>query len=360
MKKLVLFIIPILVLSFLTSCRPPELEGAFVDYNAGRFDNALKLAQEATQKYPDNAEAWFLLGEIYGKKERYLEMKRAFDKSLKLSNVFADKIKAAKIYYYQNLFNRGVNNYNTFTKMEDRTTDEAKKQLKKAIEYFKLANIVQTDYKSIDLVALSYTLIGEKDSALVYYTKLTEMAPDSADGYIKLGRYELINSDYDKAIKALEKALSIDPSNPEAIQIIAEAYDRAGMADKAIKSYQKAMEVNKEEKAFPFNLGLLYFKLSSKEGIDENLKNEYLQKCIEAFSRVIELDPSMKEPYDFKSNCEILLKKYDEALVTLKQAVERFPDNGPFWYNLGVVYSHLNNVKEATNAFKKAEELGVK
>ena len=42
MKKLFLLFVPILVLALLSSCRPPELEGAFVDYNAGRYDNALK------------------------------------------------------------------------------------------------------------------------------------------------------------------------------------------------------------------------------------------------------------------------------------------------------------------------------
>ncbi len=359
MKRLMLLAIPILVLALLSSCRPPELEGAFVDYNAGRFDNALKLAQQATQKYPDNAEAWYLLGEIYGKKEMYKEMKHAFDQSLKLSPQFADKIKQAEMYYFGNLFNRGVNAYNTFTKMPDRNSEEAKKKLEEAINYFKMANIVKPNYKAIDLVALCYSLEGKKDSAMAYYTKLTLEYPDSADSYVKLGRYQLLNKDYKGAIKSLEKSFKIDPNNATAIQIIAEAYDRDGDTQKAIDAYQKAMAINPKEKAFPFNLGLIYFKLSTDTSVSKEKQKEYLQKCIDAFAKVIQIDPTMKEPYDFKSNCEIQLKKYDEALLTLQEATKRFPDVGAFWFNYGVVLTHLNKPKEAKAAFDKAKELGV-
>jgi tetratricopeptide (TPR) repeat protein len=360
MKRLMLLAIPLLVLALLSSCRPPELEGAFVDYNAGRFDNALKLAKQATEKYPDNAEAWYLLGELYGKKEQYLKMKKAFDKSLSLSPTFKDKIDRATMYYFQTLFNRGVNSYNAYTKVPDRSSDKAKKYLEEAINNFKMANAIKPDYKSVDLVALCYSLAGQQDSALTYYTKLTEMAPDSADAYVKLGRYELVRSNYKGAIKALEKALQLDPNNTEATQIIAEAYDRDGQTQKAIEAYQKAMKVNPEEKAFPFNLGLIYFKLSTSDSVSKDLQSQYLAKCAEMFGKVIELDPTMKEPYDFKSNCEIQLKEYDKALATLQEAVKRFPDNGTFWFNLGVVYTHLNKAKEAKEAFDKAKELGIK
>lgn len=360
MKRLMFLAISILVLALLSSCRPPELEGAFVDYNAGRYDNALKLAKQATQKYPNNPEAWYLLGELYGKKEQFIEMKKAFDKSLSISQQFATKIKRAELYYFQNLFNKAVNSYNAFTKIPDRNSDAAKKHLEDAIKNFKTANIVHPDYKAVDLTALCYGLEGKQDSALAYYKKLTEMAPDSADAYIKLGRFELVRSNYKGAIKALEQALKLDPNNSDAIQIIAEAYDRDGQTQKAIDAYQKAIKVNPKEKAFPFNLGLIYFKLSTKDSIDKNLQNEYLKKCALMFGKVIELDPTMKEPYDFKSNCEIQLKEYDQALATLKEAVQRFPKTGAFWFNLGVVYTHLNNAKEAQKAFDKAKALGVK
>ena len=58
MRKILAFLIfSVFAVYLLTSCRPPELEGAYVDYNAKRIDSAIELAKEATDKYPDNAEA---------------------------------------------------------------------------------------------------------------------------------------------------------------------------------------------------------------------------------------------------------------------------------------------------------------
>lgn len=169
----------------------------------------------------------------------------------------------------------------------------------------------------------------------------------------------MVQQQFKEAIPYLEKALEIDPNNSDAIQIIAEAYDFAGETDKAIETYKRAMKINTEEKAFPFNLGRLYFQKIADENIDEAAKAEYLKGCADAFGRVIELDPSMKEAYDYKSNCEIMAKNYEAALVTLKQATERFPDEGKFWYNLGVVYYNLKDNAKAKEAIDKAKELGL-
>ena len=64
-----IFIILLFTISILVNaCRPPELEQAVIDYNGGRYDNAYTEVLAATEKYPDNQEAWYYLGEIQGKK----------------------------------------------------------------------------------------------------------------------------------------------------------------------------------------------------------------------------------------------------------------------------------------------------
>lgn len=359
MKRISLLLISMLVLAvMLSSCRPPELEGAFVDYNAGRLDNAMKLALEATQKYPDNAEAWYLLGDLYGKKDNYAGMVKAYDKSLSLSQQFAKKIELNKKYYFQTAFNSGVTNYNAFTKIEDRESEQAKATLKKAISYFNSANLIKQDYRAVSLAGLSFTLMGERDSALAYYTKLTKINPDTADGWISVGNIHFIDGHYKKAAKYLKKALEIEPENVEALTLISQSYDLSGDREHAISAYQAAMVANKEEKAFPFNLGLLYIKMAGEDSIEETTKKDYLQKSITNFATVIALDKEMKEPYELKSTAEIQLGKFDDALATLNMAVEHFPNEGSLWFNLGVVHSRLGNKTEAEKAFARAEELG--
>ena len=361
MKRFTLLLLTgLFAVLLLTSCRPPELEGAFVDFNAKRFDNALKLAKEATVKYPDNAEAWFLLGRIYGQKEMIPEMDHAFKKSLALNNQFEKQIKQEQNYYYGVSFNNGVNKYNAFTKADDRKSEKAQKLIDTAIKNFKNAKLLKNDFRTNNLLALCFNVSERPDSALTYYNELIKIKPDTAVAWINLGQYYFIKKDYKKSIENLKKALELDNKNVEAITLISQAYDMVEDTDNAIKAYEQAKAINPDEKAFPYNLGLIYSKLSNKEGLDEAKKNEYLQKVADNFALVINLDPDIKVPYQMKSFAELQLKKYDEALATLKQAIDHFPEEGSLYFNLGVAYTHLGNKKEAKKAFDKAEELGYK
>lgn len=359
MNKLVLlFAVAVMGLSILTSCRPPELEGAFVDFNAGRLDNALILAEDAAKKYPDNAEAWLLLGRLYGKKDRIAEMVNAYDKSLALSLQYANEIKLDRAYYYQTLFNKGVTSYNSFTKAEDRESEVSIKTIDNAILSFKDANRIQTDYRSVKLIATSFNISNRPDSAFVYYQELSKINPDTADAWIALGTYYFNIKEYETSAKNLNKALELDPKSIDAVTLLSQAYDMLNDTENAIKSYEKAKELIPEEKAFPYNLGLIYNKIVNIEGVDAAKKSLYFTKIIENFDAVIRLDPDIVVPYQMKSFAEMQQEKYDAAVVTLTAGLDHFPENGSLWFNLGVAYTHLQKKSEATSAFANADKYG--
>ena len=67
MKYLNLAIVLVLVLWFIgAGCKPREIEGTIVHMQAKRLQEAYDLALVAVEKYPQNSEAWFLLGKIQG------------------------------------------------------------------------------------------------------------------------------------------------------------------------------------------------------------------------------------------------------------------------------------------------------
>jgi tetratricopeptide (TPR) repeat protein len=356
MKKLFAILIAIVMLLIvLTGCKPPEIEGARVDMNAGRNDQAMENAVIATEKYPANSEAWYLKGSLHGKLEEYSEMLECFNKSLSIDNMFAKDIEQEKAFYFQTVYNAGVNKYNEYTKQSDRSSDEAKKYLQEAVGNFQNANSLKEDYMAVSLSALCYSLLDDDDNALEQYKQMTVLRPDTADAWIALGQFYYNNKDYESSAQSIEKALEIDPENADAISILSQTYDILGNREKAIELYTKAIEIAPEEKAYPFNLGLMYFKMANEEGTSDADKKEYLQKCSENYGKVINLDPEMKDPYEVQSSSLIQLKKYDEALLVLKQAIDYHPEVYSFWFNLGVVYSYLGNKDEAEKAHKKAD-----
>ena len=364
MKRIILLSSLILfIVSILSSCRPPELEGAFVDYKAGRIDNALKLAKESTKKYPTNAEAWYLLGDIYGQQGDYQKMVEAYNKSLELSKQYETQIQNQKNYYYTEAFNRAVNNYNSYVKAPDKSDEKAIKILDQAISDFKNAALVKDTFQPNQLIAVCYSLKDDSVNTIKAYQKLTEVAPDSVAAWLHFGNFYLTHSNFKEAIKYLEKAYELDNNNSDVIASLSQAYDFAGEKEKAIVLYEKAVEMNPDEMAFPFNLGLLYYKEAMKEGVSEADKKADLQKCIEHFAHVIKLDPEsdedfIKQAYEIKSSAEIQLEKYEDAKATLEKAIEVFPDTGTLYYNLGIVYGRLGEKDKSKEAFAKAEKLG--
>lgn len=60
---------------------------------------------------------------------------------------------------------------------------------------------------------------------------------------ILLGRFGIVSSQYDKAIKRLENVLSLQPENTEALFLIGEAYVGLDEIEKAIEAFKKVREI---------------------------------------------------------------------------------------------------------------------
>ncbi|MCB0281732.1 MAG: tetratricopeptide repeat protein [Calditrichae bacterium] len=350
----------ILLLSFVfifSGCRPKDLEGAFVDYNAGRYDNALMLAEKVTKEHPENSEGWYLLGVLYGKKDRIPDMVNAFNKSLGVDQTHKQKIDIEMQNYYAKKFNSGAQNYNSYIKAEDPTSEKAIKTIEEAIQNFKDANTIKSDFRALNLIAQGYKMMGNDEAAMENFQKLTEAYPDSADAWVNLGKYYYESKDYNKGVEMFDKAQQIDPKNSEALLFLAQSYDIMEQPDKAIPIYKKALEVNQEDSAIPFNLGLLLYKSAIAKGANADLKNEKLAEAITYLGKAIELNPEFQSSYQLKGNAELLLQKYEDAKVTLEDGVNKFPEDAQMWNDLGVCYTQLNDKEKAEAAFSKADAL---
>ena len=178
-KYFILILIMLISAISLTSCRPPELEGAIVHFNSGRNDQAYDLALSASEKYPNNAEVWFYLGEIQGKKNMVKEMMESFAKSLAISNSQASKIASAKTTYFGKHFNDGASSYNTYLKFEDKESEAAINKLKDMRGSFLNVLLIQDDYMANRMVAIANQTLKDDENALKYFLSASESDPDT-------------------------------------------------------------------------------------------------------------------------------------------------------------------------------------
>ncbi len=353
-----IFLIMTLILSMMFSgCRPPELEGAIVHFKAGRDDQAYELANEATTKYPDNPEAWYYLGQIQGKMGNIEEMIASFDKSVGLANTFQKDIELAKQSYFGKYYNDGVSAYNAYIKIEDREGEDAKKQLNNVIDSFQKALYIQNDFMAIRLIAIAYQNMGDDENNLKYLVAAKDAEPDTVLSWIELGYYYSRKKDFSQAADYFKKGLEVDPDNVECLTLYAQNLDFADRKDEAVSAYKDAIKKNPEEKAIPFNLGLLLNKQANNVEGDDAKKKELMSEAVVYFNKAYELDPELKDTYDILSTLLLQLERYDEAEQVLNQGVERWPESASMWQNLSFLHAKMGHKAKAEEYYERSKQL---
>ena len=339
------------------ACRPPELEQAVIDYNAGRYDNAYEEVITATEKYPDNEEAWYYLGEIEGRKGNIKEMVEAYDKSLALKNTYQQQIEQSKKNYYGKAYNDGVSAYNSMIKIEDKESPEAKKAMELVVKNFQNVLLIQNDYMANRLIAVAFQSIGDDEKTLEYFELAAKANPDTVIAWTDLGYYYQRKKEFQKAADQFKKGLEAAPDDSDCLIRYAESLDLDEQKDAAIEAYKTAFEKSPTEKAIPFNLGLLLFKQSMIPDIDEEKKKELMEESAFYFEKAHAIDPEIKEIYDLLGTLLLQLNKYEEAQTLLEQGVEIFPDSSSVWQNLSFLYAKKGDKKKAEEAFKRSKQL---
>jgi len=109
-----------------------------------------------------------------------------------------------------------------------------------------------------------------------------------------------------------------------------------------------------------FSCCLQQEEIHSKEYWDElgyNLSHTGKYKeAIEAYDKVLEVDPNNAKEWYNKGYCLSKLGRYDEALKAYDKALELDPTNIKAWYNKGVTLLEIGKCEEAIEISDKLEE----
>ena len=342
MKNLLIMATTVLsLLVILNGCTAiPEITSAKVYINQQNYDKALEQAKLATEKVPENAEAWYVLGDAYGYKKMYREMSDAFKKSLAISPKYLEQINLQLNQYYRDIFQEGIDQINNG-------------QLDKAAASFTLcAELAPEQADAFKNLGYTYAQDNKDSLAIEAYLKSFELDSTDMSTQKVVGVLYARSGKYEKCIEATNIILeNSEPSSEiysEALYQMALAYDLLGQRDKAIEIYTRAIENQTSEeskKNLWFNLGRLYYNA------------EDYDKAAESFIQVVEIDSTDFDATFNTGNAFLKLKKYPEAIEYFEKAIEIRPDFSGGWNNLGIAAIQAGMREKGETAFKKAEEL---
>jgi len=373
MKRFISLLVGLLALSVLTPgifAQSVEMNSAKLYKRQGEIDKAIEWFEKAIAKKPENAEAHFMLGELYGQKGRIQDMVREFETSLSHSKKYEKEILVYRQKYFADNFNAGVKAAN-----EENYTA--------ALQGFMNAKIIEPEqidsYKNLAFV---YMRMDSIPAVLRSYQDLLAIKPDDYETYMTMASIHNQRQEYARSAELLHKAVAAAPDSarPRIIGDLGITYDMMGKPEEAMKTYLDALKMNPGNKDLLFNLGRLYLmrddyanainqltevlKLNPEDfEVNYNVGLSYLKigERLDKRAREIE-DAAMaakKKPNTARIDSlrQAANANFIGAMPYLKKAVDLKPDQGSAWHNLGVGYMRAGDQEKAKEAFAKAEAL---
>jgi type IV pilus biogenesis/stability protein PilW len=321
----------------------------------GLYDQAIKEYRKIIKDDPDNMAAIFHIGWAYEEKGDFDQAEVFFKKVIELNPEHSD------VYNHLGLiqYHRGE-------------WDLALKEFRISLELFEYAEV----YYNVSLV---YQKKGNMEEAIKAIKKAIEMDPDYAEAWNQLGNLYLENKDLQEAAQQFEKAIDLDPEHVTAHNNLGLIYTQRGLIEEAIKQFNEAARLDPNSAEAHNNLGSLYTnhgrfdqaKLHLKRALE--IRSDYkkaminlgmlhlrlhdLEKAEDLFQKVIDMDSSFTEAYIQLGYLYMLKQEFDKALLSFKQMMRFTPEDPKAHYYLGKAYQALGKTEEAIETWQKALDL---
>ena len=133
-------------------------------------------------------------------------------------------------------------------------------------------------------------LQGDLKGAAQAFTKITEIDPTIADGWVNLGRVAVQEGDMDRARVVLEKALALQPQLARANYFYAKVLRNDGKYDDAVAHLKLVLQQYPRDRVVRNELGRVYF-----------LERKY-EDAVREFQQTLSIDPE-----DLQANYNLML-----------------------------------------------------
>lgn len=151
--------------------------------------------------------------------------------------------------------------------------------------------------------------------------------------------------DYDHAIKHFTKAIELKPEYIRSYNNRGNTYLKNNEPALAIKDLSKAIELKPDIARFYFNRGVAYAAM------------RLLDPAIRDYTKSIELDPNDAESYDNRSSAYSYNGDFIQAIRDCNKAIELKPTCAQSYNNRGAIYGQMGDNPQAIQDFTKAVEL---
>ena len=183
------------------------------------------------------------------------------------------------------------------------------------------------------------------------YTRAGELKPDDASVLTQVGDFYVLGRDHKRALEFYERAVKLNQApKDEATKNLREKHiralirnERTAEAIPLLEQLAKDPSGGMRHDLFEF-LGELYQQTGQTD------------KAIEHYKQSLVLDASEPRNHLYLANVQMKAKKYADAVATMEQARQKFPDRPQVAYFLANALSRAKRHKDALAIFAKAAD----
>ena len=180
---------------------------------------------------------------------------------------------------------------------------------------------------------------------LGFWKKWESVAPDEFTEQMNAGKNYLDKAQADKASTAFERAVTLNPTHPDAQLNLANAYLLAGRSENAIQRAQEALNLDHNSAAAHFVLGCARLRLGQAD------------QALQALQQSTEIDPSVGAAFFQRGLAHMQLKHWDEAIASFQAAVDLEPEHPAAHYNFSQVLIRAGRQEEANQELKLHQQI---
>lgn len=318
---------------FIGACQSPTMTAAKLYL---KQDQPLKAKEQlllTIEAEPQNAEAHFLLGELYGAEGAYEEMVVHFEAAA--GSAYQAEIDVLRQNYWARAYNEGV----AYAQGDSMDLDRS------SAAFVKATRVDGSRLEAWRNLAYVYYQAERTEDAIATYRRITERAADDADSFYSLGVLLLNEGRYAEAVDVLNGLTQIDSEHLEGHINLAVAQVNVEDLEGAERSYKQAIAIAPDAANSHYNLGNLYWQ------------QDRYEEALQAYGKAAQLDPSDDDALYNLAITHLALDDSEAALSLLEQLSVRMPDNATVWRELGRIYAINGQIEQSKEAYAREEAL---
>lgn len=304
----------------------------------------MALAQEVLKDFPNNGDAYVLVGALHSRHANSKKAIEFFEKSLEINPNRPD--------VYRNLGQIA----------------QQKEEFDKAISLWRKALEIQPNAPSVcNDIAKALMDSGKYPEAIIELEDEIKRSPRSIQAHFQLAEAYLQQKEYGKARKYYEETIKLEPKHSHAYHGLITVYARLKQRDKA-KEYQAIFKKLKTKQSHAY-MGRQWDTLADLSSLRKSLVRTYLDserlyrksgniaKSEELLNKAFELEPDNVLCLERLASLYFATNRAPEALEHFEKISQIDPNNPIYHLNIGKVSITLKLFEKAEKAFQKTIEL---